>query len=60
MKRTTTSARTMRHKRLAVNAAGEGNSRYAQKVKAGNQMYGNGARPGKGCCANSHLFGTLK
>jgi len=37
-----------------------GQSRYAIKVASGDQMYGDGRRPGKGCCANSHLFGMLK
>lgn len=60
MKRNQESNTKTRRKTSAKYLAGMGDSKYARKVKAGNQMYGNGARPGKGCCANSHLFGVLK
>ena len=53
--------RIVRLKRVQQRPDGQtGKSRYARKVALGRQMYGNGSRPGKGCCANSHLFGFLK
>jgi len=51
MKRNKQSRRTMRRKLTAVVFA-LGTSRYAIKVKAGNQMYGNGAKFHGGCCAH--------
>ncbi len=57
MKRSNESKKVMR-RRTTIHSLG--NSRYAQKVARGNQMYGDGSRPGKGCCANSHLFGVKK
>lgn len=40
--------RTQRKKRMEKRGLGEGNSRYAQKVKAGNMMYGDG----RTCCGH--------
>lgn len=34
--------RTQRIKRVEKHGAGQGSSRYAEKVNAGNQMYGDG------------------
>ena len=47
MKRNQEKSQKNRRKQSAQYLAGEGNSRYAAKVKAGNQMYG------PGCGANS-------
>lgn len=43
--------KTKRQRKLQKMGHGKGSSRYAQKVKAGNQMYGDGKR----CCG--HRFG---
>ncbi len=53
MKRNKQSTRAMRH-RLTAAIAGGTKSRYAQKVNAGNQMYGNGKR----CCGHRFCKGT--
>lgn len=47
MKRNKTSTRAMRH-RTTLETKKRGTSRYALKVKAGKQMYGDG----KVCCAH--------
>ena len=47
MKRNQESNRKNRRKVSAKYLAGGGNSKYARKVKSGNQMYG------PGCCAHT-------
>lgn len=47
MKRNQESKQKNRRKTSAKYLAGEGNSKYALKVKAGKQMYG------PGCCAHT-------
>jgi len=45
-----TTRKAKKQKKLQQMGAGKGNSKYAQKVKSGNQMYGDGKR----CCGHRY------
>ena len=51
MKRNNETTQKARRKASAKYLEGQGNSRYARKVKSGNQMYG------PGCCGHTRKTG---
>ncbi len=53
-------SRAMRNKRNAAKGFGKGNSRYAQKVASGNQMYGSGDGSLRRNCDNSTLIKRMQ